>query len=510
MTGLLKSAGIDEACFTSLSAENEPNIDKYFVRPPYFSEVMKRGLGYQSLILFGERGAGKSASRIAFYKEMWNQISKGQEGPLVVTLSDFSRVLESGLERVNLGVFVNEVGYLVIESILLWLSALSEEDRDSKISALSARDRDSLIALVNRFYLTRPSLVRDSSIHEPLKLLNLAWHERTQLWLKKNWGGVKALVGDIAKIAIKKGYDVDSNVDETLKELLSVDVAVLSNDQYARALLDRLVEVSKAFDFSGVVVLVDKVDETAATSNSYQATAKVAFPLLATTSLLEIENFGWIFFLWDQVKGEYESGPLKIRLDKIANARIAWEHSQLRELVETRMKHFSSAGAVEFRDLCGDDVDPVAALDRAIELSMRSPRELIRILDTVIREHDEKAIAGTPNLKLSSVAIELGFDKYVKDRLSSVFDPTHIKYVARVGKHKFLNKDVQQEFKISDQAARTRIDTWVKSGLVTLIGVRVLEGEGAGKPPNEYAIADSRMSWAVDRKLYETAELTEN
>ena len=507
MTGLLETVGIDPSCFATFSAENEPDIAQYFVRPPYYSEVVKRGTALQSLILFGERGAGKSASRIAFSKEMWTAISNQKPAPLVITLSDFSRILSGGIERVNLGAFVAEIGYLTMEAILIWLSALDEAERATNVEGLTDKERATVAALVNRFYLSHPSLVRDASIEEPLKLINLAWHKRTQLWIESRWDAIRGLIGDLAGVALKRGLDVDSHIDESLKELLKADTKVLSNGLHAKAFLQKLVLTAKIFGFPGIVVLVDKVDETPATSNSYEATAKVVFPILATTALLEISGFGWLFFLWDRVKGSYESEPLKIRLDKIANAPIRWDRDQLRDLVRSRLKHFSrDEGTIGFVDLCANGMDPVAVLDKAIELSMNSPRELVRILDTVIREHDERAGQGHSGPKLTTESVNLGFDKYVKDRITTVFDEMHVKYVARLASKKFINKDVQQAFKISDQAARARIDNWAKSGLVRFSGVRSSDGESSGKPPNEYVVADSRMIWALDRKLIDAGE----
>lgn len=67
-------------------AENEPDIDSYFVRPPYFDEVAVRGQACRSLVLFGARGAGKSATRLTFYKGCWALRQKDEPAPLAVAL----------------------------------------------------------------------------------------------------------------------------------------------------------------------------------------------------------------------------------------------------------------------------------------------------------------------------------------------------------------------------------------------------------------------------------------
>jgi hypothetical protein len=45
---------------------------------------------------------------------MWALRELEEKAPLVVAIDDFSRVLARGLEKVDLGSFLDEVGYLVV------------------------------------------------------------------------------------------------------------------------------------------------------------------------------------------------------------------------------------------------------------------------------------------------------------------------------------------------------------------------------------------------------------
>jgi hypothetical protein len=69
MTRLLTTLGFNDNPFANYSAENEPDIDQYFVRAPYYEFVREHGFSGRSVILFGERGAGKSATRLTYAKE---------------------------------------------------------------------------------------------------------------------------------------------------------------------------------------------------------------------------------------------------------------------------------------------------------------------------------------------------------------------------------------------------------------------------------------------------------
>ncbi|WP_291997082.1 hypothetical protein [Candidatus Accumulibacter sp. ACC012] len=501
MPKLLETLVFQDNPFALYVAENEPDIDSYFVRPPYFDEVAVRGQACRSLVLFGARGAGKSATRLTFYKGCWALRQKDEPAPLAVALEDFSRITSGGLANADLGKFVAEVGYLTIEAVLLWLSALEEADRHLHLETMTSEQEALVIALVQRFYLSRPELVRSASVREPLKLLNQAWHKRTKLWIEKRWDAVAGLVSTIASAITKKASGIDANIDAGLRDLLKTDVAQWNDNQFARALLSRFSDFAKVFGFLGVVVLVDKVDETPLTSNSAAATAGLLFPLLSTTQLLEVDNFGWVFFLWDKVKESYTGTEQAVRLDKIAHATIIWQEPFLRNMIGRRLAHFSGERITQFEGLCDPALDAPAKLGDMISLCMKSPRELIRILDTVVREHDEHfANQASPPLIVKE-SVDRALDKYTVETLPQLYARLPLQQIVRMNSMVFTNKDVQNKFRINGQSARNRIRVWEDAGIVALTGTRPAEGGQAGKPANEYSIVDQRIHRLLQRKL---------
>jgi hypothetical protein len=155
----------------------------------------------------------------------------------------------------------------------------------------------------------------------------------------------------------------------------------------SRAILSKLVEMVRLLPFSGVVVLIDKVDETPATAKSAEATAKLIYPLLAHVQLLEVNGFSWVMFLWSNVKDHFNGEKLPVRLDKLAHANIEWDASSLRGMLEARIR-FYSGGKLNFRDIFESDVDVEATFESLVSLAISSPRELIKLMDTIFREHD--------------------------------------------------------------------------------------------------------------------------
>lgn len=502
MPKLLESLGFTDNPFANYVAENEPNIEQYFVRPPYFDEVATRGQARRSLVIFGARGAGKSATRLTFYKDCWAKRERDEQAPLAVSLDDFSRITSAGIASADLGKFVSEIGYLTVEAVLLWLAALDDQERELQLETMTSEQEALVIALVNKFYMSRPELVRSASVREPLKLLNQAWHKRTRLWIEKRWDAVAGLISSIGSALARRAADTDAQIDAGLRELLKASPAQWSEGQYARALLSRFAQFAKAFGFSGVVVLVDKVDETPSTSNSANATASLLFPLLSTTQLLEVEDFSWLFFLWDKVKDGFTGNEQAVRLDKIAHATIQWHETFLLSLVGKRLEYFSGGHVASFSQLCDSSMSAEQAIAEIIQLCMRSPRELIRVLDATVREHDELYGSSSIGSLLMQDSVDRALDKYTIETLPRLYSKLPLQQITRLSLGAFSNRDIQTTFRINEGSARNRIRGWEDAGMVARTGTRPAEGgQAGGKPANEYTIIDQRIRRLLQRQL---------
>lgn len=223
---------------------------------------------------------------------------------------------------------------------------------------------------------------------------------------------------------------------------------------------------------------------------------------------MEVDGFAWIFFLWDKVKADLSQGDLTARLDKFPHSDIVWPDVFLKDLLNKRISFFSE----ELRstsDLCDSDVDVDSQLDEMIGLVQRSPRELIRLFDTVSREFTSTYATQSGNRKLVQDDFERGKDAYVRDVLWTIYDSKVLSQLLRFNTTPFTNKDVQQAFKISSPSARGRIQSWEAAGAISLTGTRSPEGDSGGKPANEYSITDRRILRMADRRLYDPEKLSE-
>ena len=349
MKAIVSTLGLSGNPFEHYTAETEPNIADYAVRPPYLQAISDRVEGLSSFILFGDRGAGKSATRITVYNESWKRLAKGMVGersPFVLNLTDYSRIQDAlKRDKLNERDIVNIVAFNVVEQILAWLASLEESEREVYIEGLDKDERTLAFALLNGFYLLIPEMDRNLSNREALRLLKSAWTTKSAIWASQRWDAlsriIAAAIGALSKNELGNSIDISAPAELIIRSLKG------EGPNAPRAVLDKLVEFVQAFGFSGISVLVDKVDETPYTSNSAESTAKLIYPLLAHVQLLEITGFSWIFFLWSNVK-DHLNGKYTVRLDKLAHSNIEWKSESLREMIESRIQ-FLFERRIDFR-----------------------------------------------------------------------------------------------------------------------------------------------------------------
>lgn len=483
--------------FEHYTAETEPDIAEYAVRPPYLQAISDRAKALSSFILFGDRGAGKSATRLTVYKELWKSLSlkEDQHRPFVVNLTDYTYIQEPfKRDRLTEKEIVGIVAFAVIEQMLVWLSSLEETERDNIINGLTEPQRTLCIALLKGFYLPIPEMDRELSTSETLKLLNSAWTTKSAVWSAGRWEALSKILAAAVNTLSRKQLD-DESIDISKPAEALLNSLVGGSPNAPKAILTKLVDFSQAFGFQGLSILVDKVDETPATSNSAEATAKLIYPLLAHIQLLEISNFSWIFFLWSNVQTHF-NGKQAIRLDKIAHTNITWNKENLREMLERRIDFFSSKRK-RFCDLFTDDVDPNETFQELSTISAHSPRELIKLMDIIFREHDARGDDAPDRIDRRS--LEIGQDTYAVETIESWYAKSALQQVLRLGKTSFINKDVQKTFKISDQGARVKIKGWEDTGLIRQNGTA--PSESGGKPSYRYDVADARVERIICRSL---------
>ncbi|MGE0280830.1 MAG: hypothetical protein AB7P20_09490, partial [Rhizobiaceae bacterium] len=188
MPKLTEALGFNGNPFEHYVAELEPNIAEYAVKPPYFEVIDTRSKNTSSFLLFGDRGAGKSATRLTIFKEIWKAKAEGRQVPLAVNLIDFSDMTGGkSIKNLSEASLIQSVAFIVIESLLTWLSSLEEDDRQVYLEAQDAEEKAVCYELLRDFYLNRPGAKRERSAHDAMALFNQAFISKSQMWLTRKW-----------------------------------------------------------------------------------------------------------------------------------------------------------------------------------------------------------------------------------------------------------------------------------------------------------------------------------
>jgi len=248
--------GFDANPFNANTAEREPEIAAYAVHPPYLDRTSQAsGAGRGVFFLEGARGSGKSATRLTVAKELF----KGPGGPLLVSLTSFNvfrPYLKGGLP---VDLYATQVAFLVAETLLGWLASLPLDERE-RATAKSEPQASLVSRFIANFYLNRADHSRSSTAKDTYDLLATSIGGRTLAWADKRWDQIAGVVATIAGALSKKFADIDIGDPAGFQKLVEQQRGDGFYDPIYT--LTRAVEVARAFGFTGVLVQVDKVDET--------------------------------------------------------------------------------------------------------------------------------------------------------------------------------------------------------------------------------------------------------
>lgn len=481
--------------FESNTAEREPEIASYAVRPPYLDRTRQASLiSHGIFVLDGARGSGKSATRLTVAKSIWQEVNSR---PLVVALTNFNVFRPYVKAGLTLDLFATQIAFLTFETILSWLSSLPEADAEACIAAIDGPGKRLIDRFVSNFYLNRADNARSTTAQETYDLLNVSLPAKAALWAEKRWDQVSAVIATLAAKLGKKYADFDIGDPNSYASLLKKQ----QSDGFAdpNYIFARTVEVARLFGFSGILVQIDKIDETDWTTTSVPAAADLIFPILANIGLHEIDGLTWSLFVWDKVtKHLITTYRNQLRFDKIQRGSISWESAYLESLIQKRLEHFSNDAISRLDQISVEGTDTSVVISELIRLTGNSPRELITALDAIVSEHAQRNQAV--HKRLDADAFQRGMDAYAVRSLTDSGLIDEARQIAKMGVERFITKDVQSLLRQSAQSARARIDKWAyELQLVEFSGTR--QTTTTGRPVDEFSICDARAQRVLQRNL---------
>jgi hypothetical protein len=221
--------------------------------------------------------------------------------------------------------------------------------------------------------------------------------------------------------------------------------------------------ISNKLGFQSVYVLVDRVDENALTGTADKAYRFIE-PLISDLQLLETPNFGFKFFLWDLLLGDYRSVA---RPDRVKYHSLDWEPDQLVRMLSERLKAYSNNSVISLQTICESKM-PIPLDDAIAICAQGSPRNLIRICKEILDQQSEI----DSNVKIiSEGAVRKGFDQIAENITHELFNDTIIRELQRTRRCDFTIRHIYSDvFKITQPSGLNKVKTWENAGAVKQLG----------------------------------------
>ncbi|WP_419818775.1 P-loop ATPase, Sll1717 family [Glaciibacter flavus] len=451
------SRGFTGDPFAFTDSDREEKLADYFVPPPYFAGVIGTPNSPEPSIIFAPRGGGKSAQR-----RMVEEAGLDLEAPfLCINYSNFESMA---------GTTPPLADHLVQLSKLMTLALLAELDAEPDgIQYLDAHDKQVLKVSAQSFL----SSLNVDEFQVAMGSVKTIGDKAGELWRK--YGGIVAAVIDGAMQ--KLGLNSIS---------LPADLVTQAGNRASSAqyFFSQLVQISGKLAWQSVYVVIDRVDETDATSRKPQAAFELIRGLVTNLATVEHPGVAFKFFLWDQLRPiAVEAG---VRTDRITEFRLSWSVEELSQMLAARLAAYSDGRVQSFNDVLEENVDIDVHLLLA-HLCYGSPRDMIRMAKQIISEATRKTSKID---SISENAVWRGIHEFAKTRTSELYARFESDLFKFSDVSFVTNKLSSDVFRISDNAMRQKLQQWTDVGAIR----KMTEvADGKNRPKHVYTFTDLRV-----------------
>lgn len=373
---IISAWGFSADPFSDRAAETDERLEQAFVAPRYFDEIIGDPQRPQPSFVFGWRGEGKST----LCTMVAHRLRHMENPPLVVEATDFSGWPADKLDSLTLG---DHVWRILEACVSALVSAL--ESNSHPPPPTTSSDRVLLEDFVLRWLPAVDHGGREARLDALLD--RLSPNERRI----KRYGGKG--YRRIASYLRGKRFEFEQAKlqGEEVRWLLAALMLIAPSTPNARSFVgatpqrvfDLFIGLVLRLGFPSLFVLVDNVDEIDVVSNQPDLIARLIRPLVTSVRFLESKQLGIKIFL----PAEARDKLIGIRTDRIQPYHIEWSDARLKTFLKARIRAFSDGRHESLEHVFED----YASLEpRLLRASARTPRNMLRVLDEIVREHCER------------------------------------------------------------------------------------------------------------------------
>ncbi|WP_162501340.1 P-loop ATPase, Sll1717 family [Methylobacterium crusticola] len=467
----LKTFGFLQDPFASTNAADEPLIDKYFVDPPFFPAVVGDPNTPKSNVVFAPRGGGKTAQKIMIEKR-----SAEAHQFLCLTYDRFPTNVIRLPKDADAEYHLTNICRILLIAILCEI-----EERKYLPQEVDEIDKRLIVSLSRK-------LLGDLSaekFQESLASVK-SFGDKPKDYYGR-YGGI--VTGLLNLMAAKFGFGKFELATAAYKPL----------DETLRFQFESLVALVKKFGYKSTYILVDRVDELTITASDAGKNFEFLESLLIDLPLLETNGLAFKFFLWDKIKDMYQDAGG--RPDRLLEYSLDWSVADLEIVLSKRLSTYSEGKIRQFDDLVASD-SPYNVHRMIAYFAHASPRDMVRICKKIVDEHTKTGRYGE---KIEFRTVKAGIINFATERARELYGAIFGE-LKKVGDVNFtINRLANDIFRVSTQAARSKVKNWQNSGAVVKIGDVPNPGN---RPQYLYGILDPRLAIAVnsDRSIEEAMD----
>lgn len=445
--------------FESWDAEQEPELDDYFVPPPFFDAVIGDSATPASHVVLAPRGGGKTAQR-----KMIELASKNRNF-LCVTYDEFDDVPR--LAAATWGYHVNQICRRVLLGILVALEA-----DPARVEQLSEHQKRVLKFQIERFLGSLSATQHELAVKS---LKNFG--DKTRDFFARYGGPIQVVIQALMSKLGLDGISMPTDVPEAAKL-----------DESLRYHYSHLLEIARAVGFESTYVLVDRVDELRITATAPK-TFEFVSPLLLDLRTLEADGVAIKFFLWDQIESELDEAGF--RRDRVSVNAIHWTLDELCRMLSRRLAAYSGGAVSSFNDLLCEEVS-LDVHTLLAHIGAGSPRDMIRCAKRIISAETR---AGTSSSCTREESVWSGVRLFCDERAGELVRPEYLAELKKVARPTFTTSEVGSEiFRISTEGARQKIQAWARTGVVAKVDELPNRRD---RPTHLYGVIDLRVAIAA-------------
>lgn len=371
----LESWEFYENPFKSWDAAREPDLSRYYIKPPFYEQLLSEPV---SSLIFSYRGGGKSAALRMLASECRPLFRNSNV--LAVPFTDFSPFVEdlSHVKKYTLRDYLTKI--IEISLVRALIDIWKQFSHGLSIETLVLGELRYWLEKNAEYLLDirQPDAFYENVIHNYLFRGN---------WDFNNRENVRSIGSNS-----KRNHFFTFWESLVKAEPCPPKISLTSSSQIMWAFIQFLLNLlsTEHVTCSYIYLLIDGVDEYLLTQNDADAAVKLLKPLLGNLRFLEIPNLAVKFFLPLEFKPFFSDIA---RTDRLQSYELMWKarpkgcaFERTRDLLRARINHFNKAGIQSLAEMCVPSLRSWIE-DAILDEAQGNPRNMLRLGNQIFVEH---------------------------------------------------------------------------------------------------------------------------